>query len=279
MADLTRITETFADLRQENRMAFMPFITAGDPDLAATTAVVRELAGRGVDLIEIGFPYSDPIADGPVIQASYTRALQRKLNVSDLFEAIRSLTAESEPPIPPLVAMVSYSIIFRIGAESFVEQARSAGFAGLIVPDLPGDEAEELGALARSHGLDLIELVAPTTTPERTERIVRTSSGFLYCISVAGTTGARDELPPQLNDQLKWLRSRTELPLAVGFGISRPEHVEPLRGLADGVIVGSAIVRQFEALAGEAADRERVVKDIGEFAAQMVAATHRTRSR
>ena len=250
----------------------MPFITAGDPDMATTLDVVRELAARGVDLIEVGFPYSDPIADGPVIQASYTRVLDQKRTVTEIFDGFAELKVESNQSLPPLVAMVSFAIIFKTGAERFVGRAKEAGFSGLIVPDLPGDEADELAQIVRAHGVDLVQLIAPTTPPERAARILKTCSGFLYCIAVAGTTGVRDALPEELRDQLKWLKSKTELPLAVGFGISRPEQVATLHGLADGVIVGSAIVRQFERMSASDADRSAQIASIGEYAASMVAA-------
>jgi tryptophan synthase alpha chain len=258
-------------------MAFMPFITAGDPDLAATQQLISTLMAEGVDLIEVGFPYSDPIADGPVIQASYTRALGRRVHVGEIFAAVREVSGGAARPhaAPPLVAMVAYAIIFRMGSEAFVCGARDAGFAGLIVPDLPADEARDLAALARAHGLDLIPLIAPTTTAERTRRILETATGFLYCISVAGTTGVRDQLPAELKNQLKWLKAQTELPLAVGFGISRPEQVDELRGLADGVIVGSAIVKEVAAITEQGAAADSALKKIKSLASAMVAATHR----
>lgn len=264
----SRLSQTFAASRAAGRLAFMPFITAGDPDLAATQAVLGELGRRGVDLIELGFPYSDPIADGPVIQASYTRALARKLTVPQIFDAVRPVT----PTSPPVLAMVSYALVYRRGADWFLDQAREAGFSGLIVPDLPGDEAADLFQLVQSRGLDLVQLVAPTTPRERVRHILQSCSGFVYCIAVAGTTGERDRVADALLSQLRWLRQETELPLAVGFGISQPQHVEPLRELADGVIVGSAIVRQFEALATGAMPREQVLRGIGEYAASMLQA-------
>ena len=274
----SRIDETFARLKSQKRMAFMPFITAGDPDLATTKKAVLTLAEQRVDLIEIGFPYSDPIADGPVIQASYTRALQKKLHVSEIFAAVKELTSASPQnaggTLPPLVAMVAYSIIFRMGREKFVTAARDAGFAGLIVPDLPADEAQETAAAAGAQGLDLIQLIAPTTTPERTKRILELARGFIYCISVAGTTGVRAELPAELQKQLAWLKTQTQLPLAVGFGISRPDQVAGLRGLADGVIVGSAIVRQIAAIGEGKSTTDQALKDVSRLAAEMVAATH-----
>jgi tryptophan synthase alpha chain len=270
----SKIDETFSRLKAAGRMAFMPFITAGDPDLATTQRVLLELATRGVDLIEIGFPYSDPIADGPVIQASYTRALARHLHVDDIFAAVKSISQSTKQPLPPLVAMVAYAIIFRIGPEKFVRQAREASFAGLIVPDLPADEAADMAALSRLNSLNLIQLIAPTTTAERTKRIFETASGFLYCISVAGTTGVRDQLPAELREQLKWLKTQTKLPLAVGFGISRPDQVDSLRGLADGVIVGSALVRHIAAVAEQKTPVEAALQNVGKLAADMVAAAH-----
>jgi len=275
-----RIDDTFARLKSQKRMAFMPFITAGDPNLETTKKAVLTLAAQGVDLIEIGFPYSDPIADGPVIQASYTRALQKKLHVSEIFDAVKELTsAQTQKPggagaLPPLVAMVAYSIIFRMGREQFVRDAHDAGFSGLIVPDLPADEAKETAAAAAAQDLDLIQLIAPTTTPERTARILELARGFIYCISVAGTTGVRAELPAELQKQLAWLKTQTPLPLAVGFGISRPEQVEGLRGLADGVIVGSAIVRHIATIGENKVSADDALENIARLAAEMVAATH-----
>ncbi|MCA9115200.1 MAG: tryptophan synthase subunit alpha [Planctomycetaceae bacterium] len=252
-------------------MAFMPFITCGDPDMQTTAAVIRTLAESGVDLIELGFPYSDPIADGPVIQASYTRALDHHLKVRDIFATVGELETDS---LPPLVAMVAWAIVFRTGPEKFAAEAARAGFSGLIIPDLPGDEATEAYQLLQSHGLDLIQLVAPTTTDARTTRILNSASGFLYCISVAGTTGVRDELPPELRTQLEHLRSQTDLPLAVGFGISQPAQLDLLRGAAQGAIVGSAIVRMFEQLADGTGNKEQMLAEIGRYAKDMSTAAH-----
>lgn len=273
MSQPSRIAATFERLSASGQMAFMPFLTCGDPDVETTAAMIRTLAESGVDLIELGFPYSDPIADGPVIQASYTRALEHHIKVGEIFSAIDSLDTDE---LPPLVAMVAWAIVYRYGAEKFAAEAARAGFSGLIIPDLPGDEAGEAFAVMQSHGLDLIQLVAPTTTDERTKRILSSASGFLYCISVAGTTGVRDGLPEELRAQLEHLRTQTDLPLAVGFGISRPEQVDLLRGAAQGVIVGSAIVRMLEPLADGTSTREQVLEELGRYAAEMAAASHRT---
>jgi tryptophan synthase alpha chain len=273
VTDPSPIAARFAELRSKGQMAFMPFVTAGDPDLATTVAAIRELDARGVDLIEVGFPYSDPIADGPVIQASYTRALQRHVHVDQIFSAMKSAATGPDAVNCPLLAMVAFSIVFRVGIERFLKQAADAGFAGLIVPDLPGDEAAEFFTATRAAGLDLIQLIAPTTPADRVERILSHCSGFMYCVSVAGVTGVRDQLPEALLGQLAELRSRTDLPLAVGFGISRPEQVAPLRGKADGVIVGSAIVRQLAAIEGEGKPADDAIRSVGELAAAMLAAT------
>jgi tryptophan synthase alpha chain len=243
---MNAIDSLFQRLRAQGRRAFIPFITAGDPDLDTTVQLGRELARRGVSLIEIGFPYSDPIADGSVIQASYTRALDRGLRVDDVFACIRRLAAEPELAAVPLAGMVSYSLVHRRGPEPFIDQALQAGLSGAIVPDLPVEEAEALTRAASARDFKLIQLVTPTTPRDRAIRIARTSTGFLYCVSVTGITGERDRLPEELRDQLTWLRTQTDLPLCVGFGISRPDHVRTLADVADGVIVGSAIVRRLE---------------------------------
>jgi tryptophan synthase alpha chain len=263
----SRIAETFARTRAAKATAFMPFITAGDPDLAATLSTVKTLASTGVDLIEVGFPYSDPIADGPVIQASYTRALNQGITVDAIFRSFSTLEAQT---LPPLVAMVSYAIIMRRGMEKFLEAARSAGFSGLIVPDLPASEATEVFRAVRDRNLDLVQLIAPTTQRSRVREILSTCSGFVYCLAVAGITGERERVADALLDQLKWLRTETDLPLAAGFGISRPEHVATLKPVVDGVIVGSAIVKRMEAAP------DRALEDVGEFSRSMVAACRKS---
>ncbi|HEY7330350.1 MAG TPA: tryptophan synthase subunit alpha [Gemmataceae bacterium] len=260
------IDALFQRLRSQKRKAFMPFLTAGDPDLASAVQLARTLADHGADLLEIGFPYSDPIADGPVIQASYTRALERGVNVENIFAAMRAFAVHDTP----LVAMISYSLIHRRGAEVFLERAAAAGFSGAIVPDLPVEESGTISRLAAQRDFKLIQLVTPTTPRERAREIAQRSSGFLYCVSVAGITGERDRLPPELLEQLAWLRRQTDLPLCVGFGISRPEHVRMLREVADGIIVGSAFVRHLEKAGSQSLDA--VHSAIGELAQSLAAA-------
>jgi tryptophan synthase alpha chain len=245
---MNSIDALFTRLRTERKKAFIPFLTAGDPNLETSAALIEEAARRGASLIEIGFPYSDPIADGSVIQASYTRALEKGVKIDGIFDMIRGLSAK-EPfrsGQTPLAGMVSYSLVFHRGPEAFLKHAKEAGLAGLIVPDLPLEESVPLSEIARKLDFKLIQLVTPTTPRDRAEKIAATSTGFLYCVSVVGITGARVELPPELLDQLHWLRTKTTLPLCVGFGISKPEHVHMLKPAADGVIVGSHLVRRLE---------------------------------
>lgn len=240
---MTPLEKCFADLRKNNRKAFIPFLSLGDPNLDATRVFLRELATAGASIIELGFPYSDPIADGAVIQASYTRALANKNSMADLLSFAGSLSKEEKVSPVPRVAMLSYSLIHPWGAGTFVQRALESGISGLIVPDLPVEESNKLVSECRKAGLDLIQLVTPTTPRDRAKKILEASSGFVYCVSVAGITGERRELPPELLENLAWLRGQTKLPLCVGFGISRPDQVEMLRDHCDGVIVGSALVR------------------------------------
>jgi len=245
-----RIAAVFAANRAAGRKALAPFVTAGDPDADTTVAVLAALDQAGASLCELGVPYSDPIADGAVIQASYTRALGRGITLEEVFDIARRATATCAMPI---LAMASYSLVFRRGIDRFVADAVAAGLAGFVVADLPLEESDEFDAACRRAGLALVRLVTPTTPPERAEAIARKSTGFLYCVSVAGVTGARTELPSGLVDRVAWLKTKTDVPVLVGFGISAPEQVRAVAAVADGAIVGSALVR----LVAESADRPR----------------------
>jgi len=264
---MPRLDSLFSDLRQSGRKAFMPFVTAGDPDLEFTADVIGELDARGCSMCEVGIPYSDPIADGPVIQASYTRALAKKVKLPEILAMLGRVSREVKMP---LVTMVSYAIVYRYGLKKYVEEAKAAGVAGAIVPDLLVEEADELAAICKAADFSLIQLVTPTTPRERAVRIARASTGFLYYVSVTGITGERTELPPSLADNVSWLRTQTDLPLCIGFGISGPEHVKLLAPVADGLIVGSAIVRRVAE--AETKPRAAVLKDVGEYAASLMAA-------
>ena len=245
---MTAIDELFHKLRATNKKAFMPFITAGDPSLAFTGKVLTRLAELGCSMAELGIPYSDPIADGPVIQASYTRALGNKIKLSDIFGTVSGLNTAASKPLAamPLVSMVSYAIVHRHGLERYVEEAKKSGFSGAIVPDLLVEESEPFSKVCRERDFNLIQLVTPTTPPERALRIAERSTGFLYFVSVTGITGERTQLPLGLVDRVAWLRERSSLPICIGFGISKPEHVRLLAPVCDGLIVGSAIVRSLE---------------------------------
>jgi tryptophan synthase alpha chain len=265
---MSPIDALFAQLRSAGRKALMPFVTAGDPDLDFTAEVIRQVVARGSHLCELGIPYSDPIADGPVIQASYTRALDKGVKLAAILEMLGRLTPEVSAPI---VTMVSYAIIYRHGLEQYVAAAKAAGVAGAIVPDLPVEEAGPLAAVCRREDFSLIQLVTPTTPRDRALRIVEQATGFVYYVSVTGITGERTELPPEIVDNVAWLRSRTQLPICIGFGISRPEHVRMLAPVADGLIVGSAIVRRVSEAATR--PREQVLREIGDYVAELLAAT------
>ena len=269
---MNRIDALFTRLKRESRPALMPFVTAGDPDLATTAEIVSEIVRRGADMVEVGIPYSDPIADGPVIAASYTRALQGGLKLSGIFQTFRTLRAEeADGPLAstPIVAMVSYAIIHRQGAERFLREALTAGFDGLIVPDLPVEESDSLCRLATALDLRLIQLITPTTPRDRAVKIAESTTGFLYYVSVAGITGERRSLPPDLAENVEWLRSRTNLPICIGFGISTPEQIRELAPVANGLIVGSALVRRL--VDAGSRPRTEVVKEIGQFVAELAA--------
>jgi len=262
------IDSLFRDLRASGRKAFMPFLAAGDPDLAFTREALPVIASAGASLIEVGFPFSDPIADGPVIQESYTRALSKHLKLADLFATIKDVTSVPKWNTP-LVGMTSYSLMYRRGVGAFIETAKAAGLSGAVVPDLPAEEAEELSKLAKDRDFKLILLVTPTTSPQRAERVVKACSGFVYVVSVVGITGERDRLPTELRDMLARLRAMTDLPLCVGFGISKPEHVRELNTMADGVIVGSALVKKLETASQ---DRGRALEEIRKLVSDLSAA-------
>jgi tryptophan synthase alpha chain len=261
------IDTLFTQLRSRGQKALMPFITAGDPDLEFTAQMLRELAKRGASLFELGVPYSDPIADGPVVQASYTRALAKKIKLDAILQMVQQTASGLTAPV---VTMVSYAIVHRHGLERYVADAQAAGTAGAIVPDLPVEESAPLAKICRARDFGLIQLVTPTTPRERAVRIANSSTGFLYYVSVTGITGERTALPPELVDNVGWLREQTSLPICIGFGISQPEHIRMLASVADGLIVGSAIVKRIAA--AETKPREKVIAEVGDYVESLVAA-------
>jgi tryptophan synthase alpha chain len=258
------IADSFHSGHSLSKIGLVPFIPAGYPDLPTTVAALRALDAAGAAVIEVGFPFSDPIADGPTIQEAFTEALAKKLKVADIFAAVAAVAAELSAP---LVAMVSYSIVHRYGIQKFCAQAKSVGFSGLILPDLPPPEAQKFAALIREAGLDLILLIAPTTAPARRKEIAQLCTGFVYYLSVSGITGERDRLPPDLADNIRQIKQYTERPICVGFGIHKAAQVAELANFADGAIVGSAIVKRMKQHAGESP--EAIAAAIGAYCREL----------
>jgi tryptophan synthase alpha chain len=239
----SRLDATFGALRARRERALVAYFTAGDPSLAITRKLVVEAARRGADVIELGIPFSDPLADGPVIQRATQRALAAGVTLPRVLELVREMRGEVSAP---LVFLTYYNPILAFGLKAFCRTSVEAGIDGVIVADLPPEESGPLRAEAVAAGLDLIHLVAPTSTPERMRRIARASEGFVYMVSLTGVTGERAVLAPELTQQLRALRAITTKPVCVGFGIGTPEQAALVGQLADGVIVGSAIVRLVE---------------------------------
>jgi tryptophan synthase alpha chain len=263
-----RLVRAFADARRAGRKLLLPFITAGYPDLETTAALLADFERRGVRVCELGVPFSDPIADGPVIQASYTQALRQGIHSDGIFEMVRRRAAGGKMA---LVAMVSYSIVFRHGLQEYVRQAAEAGLDGLIIPDLPLEEAAPVEQAAGAAGLANVMLIAPTTPPARQEQIARHSRGFLYYISVAGTTGQRDALPPETLEAVARLRAHTDVPICVGFGISNAATVAAVIQAADGAIVGSAIVKRIAEAMDRDPERPALVAEVGTLVDELMA--------
>jgi tryptophan synthase alpha chain len=242
---VSRIAAIFARTRAEKRPAVVPFLTAGYPDLAATPALVEALVAGGADMVELGIPFSDPLADGVTIQRAGLTALEQGVTAGDCLEVVRELRSRGLEI--PILLMGYYNPILAYGPEAFVADLAAAGGDGLIAVDLPPEESEELRGLCRAQGLDLIYLLAPTSGAERIAKVAALASGFLYCVSVAGVTGARTDLPSGLSDFVREVRASTDLPLVVGFGISQREHIEAAAAMGlDGAVVGSAIINVIE---------------------------------
>lgn len=235
-----RIEDTFARLKTEGRAGFVAFVTVGYPDVESTLELVPALVEGGADLIELGIPFSDPLADGPTIQKASFHALQQGVTIATCLDVARKLRKRGLEA--PLVPMGYYNPIMSYGIERFTKDAAAAGVDGLIVVDLPPEESDEFLAACRAADLRLIYLVAPTSTEERISEVAKRASGFVYCVSVTGVTSARDELPPYLAEFVGRVRNATNLPIAVGFGISQPEHFRAVAQIADAAVIGSAIV-------------------------------------
>lgn len=262
----TRISSVFARLRAAGKKAFIPYLMAGDPDLATTGERILLLERCGADIIELGVPFSDPLADGPTIQAAAERALTAGVTLQKVIAFTREMRRQTQVP---LVFMTYYNLIFRYGEERFVRDAAEAGVDGVIIPDLPPDEAKNLLRLSGQSGkkekkerfLDTIFLIAPTSTKERIRTVAAACSGFVYYVSMTGITGSRLTIDRALQDHLALIRQATDKPVAVGFGVAKAEDARALGSFADGVIVGSALVKKFHE---EPAGAERFIKELRE---------------
>lgn len=257
-----RIDARFRDLRLRGEKGLIAYITVGDPDLPTTREVALAIARSGADLIELGLPFSDPLADGPVIQQASQRALAGGFRVAGAFELARSLRRAT--PIP-LTFMSYYNLLLQYGLSGFAREAAAAGVDGLLVPDLPFEESGELGAACSSHGLHLIPFLAPTSTPARIAMAAREAQGFIYCVSLTGVTGVRERLPERLAAMLAGIRLATDVPLAVGFGISDAAQARQVAKWADAVIVGSAIVDRI----AQGGTPQAVANRVGGFVAEL----------
>lgn len=254
-----RISRKFRELAGKGELGLVAYITAGDPSLDATEKIVLAAAAAGADVIELGAPFSDPVADGPTIQRASERALRAGTTLAGVIDLVRRIRLGSDVP---LVLFSYFNPILQMGLEKFAVAAAAAGADGVLATDLTLEEAGEYRAVMHANGLDTIFLVAPTSTDERIENIARASRGFLYLISRAGVTGAQEALPPQLPGMARRVRKFTTLPIAVGFGISLPTHVTVLAGIADAAVVGSALVAEIEKAASPEAAAEAVAERI-----------------
>jgi tryptophan synthase alpha chain len=268
---MSRIAQRFAELKKANRAAFVPFVTAGDPDAETTSALMAKLPAAGADLIELGVPFSDPMADGPAIQASSLRALEAGMSLPKVLELVRKFRKADKTT--PLVLMGYYNPIHAYGTARFAKDAADAGVDGLITVDLPPEEDEVLRLPAAAQGLDIVRLATPTTDAARLEAVLDGAGGFLYYVSIAGITGTKSFAESDVRAAVAKVKAASGLPCAVGFGIKTPEQAAAVAAFADGAVVGSAIVERFAA-AGEKDER---VRDVLDFCALLAQSVHAAR--
>ena len=262
---MNRIDKKFQELRDQGASAFMPYLCAGDPNPELTDKLLLTLEAAGADLIELGVPFSDPIADGPTVQRASERALTHRISLEQILAIVADLRPQTEIPI---ALMSYYNPIFRMGEEAFCKAAHEVGVDGLIVPDLPPEQAQSLLEIAPRYNLATIFMVAPTSPPERMQLIASVSTGFIYCVSLTGVTGARAMLSDEIAPTIAELRKHTDKPISVGFGVSTPDQAEQVAAIADGVIVGSAIVNVIEAHSN---DEAKLLNAVKEFASELAA--------
>jgi len=259
---MNRIEATFAALKQKQETALIPFLTAGDPDPMTTIELIRTLVGQGADLIELGMPFSDPMADGPTIQAASERALAAGTTVTKVLQLVAEVRRDCQIP---LVLMGYYNPIFRYGVERFANDAAAAGIDGLLLVDLPPEEAGEISGLLKASGIAMITLLAPTTPPERMRRLAQDAEGYLYYVSMTGVTGARSITPAEIRAAVEDLKKMTSVPVGVGFGISTVADARAVGEFADGVVVGSALVK----IIAEYGQSEELQSRVGQFIAAL----------
>jgi tryptophan synthase alpha chain len=260
---LGRIETAFSELQRQGRKGFIPFITAGDPDLETTKQLLIEFSRAGATVIELGVPFSDPMADGPVIQRSSERALRHGIGVGDILESVASVRRAIEDPIEtPIILFSYYNPLFQFGLQRLAREARAAGIDGVLVTDLSPEEAAEFESELRANDLDMIFLIAPTSTDERLKLVAQHARGFIYAVSRAGVTGVRTSVSAEAEKLVRRMREFSSLPIAVGFGISTNEQVKDVQRYADAVVIGSAIVSEIERLKGATTN---LAREIGEF--------------
>lgn len=253
-----RIDKKFVELKRKKKKAFIAFIMAGDPSLAVTGTLISELEKSDVDIVELGVPFSDPLADGPTIQRASERALRKRVNLDSVFNLVKAVRVHTEIPI---VFLTYYNLILHYGLSRFIDSARYSGVDGVVIPDLPPEESLELRRIAAKSSVALIHLAAPTSSDKRLKNIAVSSTGFIYYVSLTGTTGARKKLPKEITSSLNRIHRITKKPVCVGFGISTPAQVKAISKSADGVIVGSAIIKVIEKNIG----KKDLVKKVGRF--------------
>ncbi len=267
---MSRLSDTFARLKKDNRAAFIPFISAGDPDMDTSLAILEALPACGADIIELGMPFSDPMADGPAVQMSSTRAIAAGATLPKVIELVKKFRRKDSKT--PIVLMGYFNPIHAYGAARFARDVAAAGVDGLIAVDLPIEEDEVLRVPAAAQGVDLVRFVTPTTDAARLARIVESATGYLYYVSVAGVTGTKSFSQADVADAIARVRAATALPVAVGFGIRTPEQAATIAGIADGVVVGSAIVGKVAENLGQ--EPQKVVKAVTDLCTALAQATH-----
>jgi tryptophan synthase alpha chain len=269
---MSRILAKFAELKKSRRAAFVPFVTAGDPDFETSFEIIRKLPGVGADVIEIGIPFSDPMADGPINQASYLRALKAGMTLARLLDLVRRFRKTDAST--PLVLMGAYNPIHAFGTARFARDAAEAGVDGLLIVDLPAEEDDVLRVPAASHGLDIIRFLAPTTDDARLKVVLNGATGYLYYASIAGITGTKSYAEADVRSALRRIKRATNLPCVVGFGIRTPEQAGDIARIADGAVVGSAIVARLEKSAASGMSRADLVLDVLDFCAALAKSVH-----